>query len=166
MEPAPVCQPRALHECELVISTRAHLPTWLPRTQRSRLVPAAILESRMPTGMQRAWTNSIILGHLPPQTNPQKGKPPLKSTKKEKGRGRRRMKKQAHQGNVGQEHFPISRLLSTDDPPSHLRSRRVFLSSDRWHSSRHQSPLHRAVSSDLANRFSLVLSTIQSPAPT
>lgn len=42
------CVSAAFYERELVISpSRAHLPTWLPRTQRSRLVPAAILESRM-----------------------------------------------------------------------------------------------------------------------
>lgn len=59
--PLPFCQPRAFHERELVISSRAHLPTWLPRTQRSRLVLAAMLESPMPRRMQRAPTTLFPL---------------------------------------------------------------------------------------------------------
>jgi len=60
--------PRTFHERELVISNRAHLPTWLPRTQRSRLVPAAMLESRMSVGTQRG-RHAIAL-KVPLKTSP------------------------------------------------------------------------------------------------
>lgn len=94
--------PRTFYERELVISSRAHLPTWLPRTQRSRLVPAAMLESQMSVGTQRGG-HTIVL-RVPPGTLLMY--PPGRDL--------------SHLEDVDGEAFQVSLSVSSSEPPTHF----------------------------------------------
>lgn len=113
---------RTFYKRELVISSRAHLPTWLPRTQRSRLVPAAILESRMSVGTQRDGHAFAL--RIPP------GTAPICS------------RNLSHLEDVDGEAFQVSLSVSSSEPPTHLLLRSKSLISRRSSDRRRKHPLH------------------------
>lgn len=114
---------RTFYERELVISSRAHLPTWLPRTQRSRLVPAAMLESQISVGTQRG-RHAIAL-RVPP------GTPATRSP----GRNL------SHLEDVDGEVFQVSLSESPSKPPTHRLLRSKSLIGRRSDDQRRKHPL-------------------------